>query len=324
MNRPHIYIHRLGSMYSLYMNSENESRLREFATVTSAGDRKEPVPPKELIRSLKGVDGILSLNGIGSTEITTEVLKSIGTVKVAVISHWFHGLHEEAMSMWQAAGVEVIDASDANSEAVAEWTVGAAIMGVRHLVEFDRALKSGSLWVEPRRNVSLLCESVFGIVGLGRIGRTVARYLQPFGATVIGYDRYISEDEVKPLGVRLVSLEELMRTADVISFHLPVTDETTGMIGAKELAWIRDDAVVINSARTAILDNDAFLEELRKKRFRAYLDVFDIEPLPLDHPIRSLDNVFITPHIAGDNAAMFVRCGRTAIERLKRYFESSR
>jgi len=321
MNRPHIYVHRIGSMYPLYMSPENEGRLRGFALVTSDGDREEPMSPGELVRRLEGVDGILSLNGIGATEITTEVLKMVGTVKVAVISHWFHGLHEEATSMWRAAGVEVIDASDANSEAVAEWTVGAAIMGVRRLVEFDRALRSGSLWAEPRRDAGLLCESVFGIVGLGRIGRTVARYLQPFGTTVIGYDRYVSEDEARSLGVRLVPLEELMRTADIISFHLPVTEETTGMIGAEELSWIKDGAVVINSARAAILDNDAFLEELRKKRFWAYLDVFDVEPLPLDHPLRSMDNVFITPHIAGDNAAMFLRCGRTAIERLRRYFE---
>jgi phosphoglycerate dehydrogenase-like enzyme len=165
---------------------------------------------------------------------------------------------------------------------------------------------------------------VIGIVGLGRVGRAVARYLQPFGATLIGYDIYVSQSEVESLGVRLVPLEELMRNADIISFHLPVTDETTGMIGAKELSWIKDGAIVINSARAAILEDEAFLAELKKKRFRAFLDVFPVEPLPLDHPLRTLDNVFLTPHIAGDNRAMFVRCGRVGIEALRRYFASVR
>jgi phosphoglycerate dehydrogenase-like enzyme len=122
------------------------------------------------------------------------------------------------------------------------------------------------------------------------------------------------------LGVRLVPLEELMRTADVISFHLPVTAETRGMFGARELSWIRDGAVVINSARAAILDDAAFLAEVCKARFAVFLDVFAVEPLPLDHPFRSMDHVFITPHIAGDNGPMFVRCGRMAIEALRDAF----
>ena len=322
MNKPHIYIHRLGSWYPAYMNAENEARLREFAVVTSAGNREEPMSQEELIQNLKEVDGILSLNGTGVMEITTEVLRSVGTVKVIVISHWWHGFHDKARIAWQAAGVDVIDSSDANNEAVAEWTVGVIIMGVRRLAEFDRALKSGVLWADLKLSAGLLCESRIGIVGLGRVGRTVARFLQPFGATLIGYDINVSESDAKSFGVNLVSLEELLRNADIISFHLPSTDETEAIIGARELSWIKDGAIIINSARATILDNNAFLEELKKKRFRAFLDVFPIEPLPLDHPLRSLDNVFLTPHIAGNVEAMFVRCARIGIERLKCYFGS--
>jgi len=319
--KPHVYVQRVGEWYPLYMHAENEARLREFATVTSAGDRAEPLSPDELIRDLRGADGILSLNGIGAAEITTAVLDAVGTVQVAVIAHWFHGGHVPATAMWRAAGVEVIDASDAVTDAVAEWVVGAAIMGVRRLVEFDRALKAGSPWAEPgRRDAGRLAESVVGLVGVGRVGRVVARHLRGFGATVVGYDAYLPEEEAQSLGVRLASLEEVLRTADVVSLHLPVTDETRGLLGARELGWIRDGAVFVNSARAAVLDNDAFVAELRKGRFRAFLDVFPEEPLPLDDPLRALDNVFITPHIAGDTARMFRRCSRIAIERLRDYF----
>ena len=121
----------------------------------------------------------------------------------------------------------------------------------------------------------------------------------------------------------MVSLEELLRTADIVSLHLPVTDETKGIIGAKELSWIKDGAILINSARAALLDNEAFLAELKTKRFRAFLDVYPTEPLPLDHALRSMNNVFLTPHIAGDNGPMFRRCARVGMEHLRRYFEQS-
>jgi phosphoglycerate dehydrogenase-like enzyme len=92
------------------------------------------------------------------------------------------------------------------------------------------------------------------------------------------------------------------------------------MLGAKEFALIRDGAVFINSARAALYDENALITELRKKRFAAFLDVFSQEPMPMYHPFRSMENVMVTPHIAGDNSVMFVRCGREAIETLGLYF----
>jgi phosphoglycerate dehydrogenase-like enzyme len=266
---------------------------------------------------MRGASAILSLNGTGAPEITTDVLRQVGTVRVAAISHWWHGLHDQAKAMWEAAGVRVLDVSDANTDAVAEWTLAAALMGTRRLLEFDRGLKAGSPWCEPRRNAGLLCESVVGLVGLGRIGRRVAQLLRAFGAEVVAYDAYAGSEQAAALGVRMLSLEDMLRTADIVSFHLPVTPETTGMFGARELSWIKDGAVVINSARAALFDDAAFTAEVQMKRFTAFLDVFAVEPLPLDHPFRSMDNVFITPHIAGDNGKMFVRCGRLAIEVLR-------
>jgi phosphoglycerate dehydrogenase-like enzyme len=321
MTKPRVFIHRIGSWYSKYMDEANEKRLRAFAEVVSSGTREEPESPEELVEKLSGVDGILSLNGNGAAEITADVLKAAGgTVKVAAISHWFHGCHEEAVAQWQEAGVEVVDASDANSEAVVEWTVAAALMGTRRLFEFDRALKSGETWVPNRDPYTLLCESLVGLVGLGRIGRLAARYFRALGSRVIAFDPAVSAETASSLGVELVSMEDLFRTADVISLHLPVNDDTRGMIGARELSLVKDGAVFVNSARAEVMDEEAFMNEVAKKRFTAFLDVFHEEPLPLDHPLRTLDHVFITPHIAGDNGAMFRRCGRTAIDRLQQYF----
>ncbi len=324
MPKPHIYIHRAADWYGLYMDAENEARLREFADVSSGGTRTEPYTPSELIHALHGVDGILSLNGIGATEITTDVLAAVGTVRAIAISHWWHTGHVPARAMWEAAGVTVIDASDATTEAVVEWVLGAALIGVRLLVEFDRRLKSGDLCAEPgQRNAGLLGESVVGLIGAGRVGQVAEEWFNAFGTTLIAYDPFRSGDETRRLGIRRVALGEMLVTADVISLHMAVSDATRGMLGAREFRLIKDGAVFINAARSALLDTPALVAEPRENRFHAFLNGYDTEPLPLDDPIRSLDNAFLTPHIAGDTVGMFHRCARIAIERLREYFASN-
>lgn len=317
MSKPKVYVHRLGEWYDLYMNRENEAALASFADVVSERDRQAPLSEIELIERMRGCAAILSLNGIGAGEITPDVLRRSG-VKLICISHWWGQFAESA----REAGVELIEGSNANTLAVAEWTVAAALMGIRKLCDFDRKLKSGSAWAEPRRKIGLLCESTVGLVGLGRVGRCALSYFRSLGARVVAFDKYLSAADERALDIQLMSLKELLQTADVISLHLPVTPETQGMLGAPEFALIKDGAVFINSARAALYDENALIAELRRGRFSAWLDVFAVEPLALDHPFRRMDNVVITPHIAGDNGAMFLRCGRESIETLRLYFAS--
>ena len=136
---------------------------------------------------------------------------------------------------------------------------------------------------------------------------------------MLAFDPYFDSAEAAALGIVLTDLDTLLTTAEVLSLHAPVTPETKGMIGARELALIRDGALFVNSARAALLDNDAFRAELKTGRFRAYLDVFEPEPPPEEDLLRQLDNVVLTAHVAGSTERMFLRCGRMAIEALKRY-----
>ena len=321
MEKPVVYIHRAAKFYTKYMTPANEELLSGFAKIRTPRGRETPMTYEELVKDMQGADAILSLNGIGAAEITTEALQAVQTVKVAAFTHYFApGCHEIAIPQWQKAGVRVIDASDVVSRVVAEWVIGAAILGCLKLDRYDQALKSGDTWPEWRGQASMLYRSTFGIAGLGRVGKVVARYIKPFCTNLIGYDRYFSQEEADSLGIRRVSLHELLRASDIISLNLPVTEETKGMIGANELSLIKDGAVLINSARAAILDKNAFYKELAKNRFTAFLDVFDKEPLAADDPIRTFDNAFITPHIGGFNNAMFERCGTAGIETLRNYF----
>jgi phosphoglycerate dehydrogenase-like enzyme len=189
----------------------------------------------------------------------------------------------------------------------------AALLGVRQHHVFDRRLKQGAAWAEPRQGVGMLGSSVVGLVGLGLIGRHLAQQLRAIGAIVLAYDIGVSDEQARLLGIRLTTLDELLRIADVVSLHLPVTDRTRGMLGRREFALLHDGCLLINSARAELYDQDALVSELQTRRMSAVLDVFVHEPLPAGHVLRRLDNVVLTPHIAGDNLAMCRRCGREAI-----------
>jgi len=158
-----------------------------------------------------------------------------------------------------------------------------------------------------------------GIVGASHVGRHVIDLLRPFGARVLLYDPYISEKDAERLGVTKTELDDLLRQADVVSLHAPAKPETHHMLNAEGLGLIKDDALLINTARGTLIDEPALIAELRRGRFFAFLDVTDPEPPAADSPLRHLDNVVVMPHLAGciENCG---RMGEMAVEELRRYF----
>jgi D-3-phosphoglycerate dehydrogenase len=148
-----------------------------------------------------------------------------------------------------------------------------------------------------------------GLVGVGAVGSRVARILQAFGSEVIVYDPYADPDKLP--GVRLVELDELLASAQVVSLHARVTDETKGLMNAERIAAMPPGSVLVNCARGALLDHGALAAALRDGHlFAAGLDVFDVEPLPADHPLRDAPNLIMTPHLAGASRATAERASR--------------
>lgn len=150
----------------------------------------------------------------------------------------------------------------------------------------------------------------------------VAGYFLVLGARVIAYDTYIDPQRAAELGVELTDLNTLVSTADVVSLHLPVTDETTGIFTAEHFSRLKERAVFINSARAALYDEADLVRALEADRFSAYLDVFASEPLSPDHPFHALPNVYTSSHIGGTNDVMYERMGYDSILTLKHYFET--
>jgi phosphoglycerate dehydrogenase-like enzyme len=298
------------------MTEANYALLNSFAEVRDHGADPEAATHEKLVEYMKGADGMLLLNGAHADEITLKAITEAGTIQTIAAAHWWPQIGDMAKAI-EGSGVEVIDSSEPCNQAVAEWALGALISGVRRVDYFNRALKAGN-WPEWRGATGILNGRTVGLVAIGRVGRWLLKYLAPFDVRVLVYDPYISDAEAASLGVEKVELAELMSSCDAISLHAPVLDSTRDMIGEKELALLKDGALLVNSARSHLLENEALKKELESGRISAWLDVFEDEPIgEQEEYLFKLDNVVLTPHIAGTTDDMFERCGRSAIEALR-------
>ena len=196
-----------------------------------------------------------------------------------------------------AAGIPVLNTPARNADAVAEMAVALLLSVTRHLLTADADVRSGNMFrdgVIPYQRFRgwEIAGRTAGLVGLGAVGRALRWRLSGLGLRVIAYDPYNDEAEH--------SLDELLAEADVLSLHAPVTDDTVGMIGAEQFAAMRDGVVFLNTARAQLHDTDALVDALRGGKVAAAgLDHFAGEWLPADHPLTSMPNVVLTPHIGG-------------------------
>ncbi len=217
-------------------------------------------------------------------------------------------------------GIVVCHAADVIAEAVCEATLLLILTGLRRFHEMDRALKAGLGWREASALFfgHQLAGRTVGLVGCGYVARRVIALLKPFQVRILAYDPYLGDERAAELGVERASLEDVLR-ADVISNHAPITPETRHMLGARELSLIREGAVFVNTARAWAIDQAALLRELQTGRFWAALDVFEPEPLPEDSPFRRLDNVFLTPHRAGQTVETYRKQGAAMVDEVERF-----
>lgn len=216
-------------------------------------------------------------------------------------------------------GITVTNAADANAFPVAEYTLAAILADGKRTFQAARASRAGrrnvwSLDEEPGR-IGNRCRTV-GIVGFSRVGRAVVELLGPHRMRVLVADPYADAGTVASAGAQLVALEEMLPRVDVLSIHAPDTPETHGMIGADELAALPDGATVINTARGRLLDHAALAAQCASGRLSAVLDVTWPEPLPADSSLWGLDNVLITPHIAGSLGTEVAEMARSAMDQI--------
>lgn len=224
------------------------------------------------------------------------------------------------LSLTKELNVPVATNGGANAWAVAEHAVALLLTLYKQLIHCDRATRSGE-WRKgiAGKTIHEVTGKTVGLIGAGNIGRKVAKRLAAFEAKVIYYDVVPAKEIEKEIGARRVSLEEVFREADIISLHVPSTPQTRGMINRERLAMMKPNAVLINTSRGDVIDEEALVEALKEKRIAgAGLDVFCQEPLPADNPFAELENVVLSPHIGGHSYEGWYHRSRFAWQNIQR------
>jgi D-3-phosphoglycerate dehydrogenase/(S)-sulfolactate dehydrogenase len=263
---------------------------------------------EERIEYLQGASAALA----GSERYTERIFAACPTLRIVARA----GVGYDAIDVEAATrhGVWVTITPGANEDTVAEaaWMLMLAL--VRRLETHLHSVRSGG-W--ERLLPPEVTGKTLGIIGVGRIGKRVAQIARGFAMTVLGYDALEDAAFAQSVGLRYVGLRELLSQSDIVTIHAPKLPETTNLINAETLRWMKPTAYLINTARGGIVDERALLDALNEERLTgAALDVFEQEPLPADHPLRTHPKVIVTPHIAGISAESHRRMVLQAMENI--------
>ena len=280
----------------IYFPDEVMERLKAIGEVT-VNPKSVPMTEEELKESIKDVD--ICVTHWASPAFTENVLKNANRLKL--IAHFGSSVGNVATEDVYARGIKVISGHKLTGKSLAEGALAYMLSALRYIPEQSNDMRNG-YWINESRIVhkKSLFEAQVGLIGLGVIGKTLVELLKPFDVKIKVYDPYLEKEQLpQHPNIAMASLEEVISWGDVISIHASLTEETRGMLNTERLKLVKDGALLVNTARGAIIDEKALITELGKNRFRAILDVYEKEPLEADSPLRKLDNVIIMPHSAG-------------------------
>lgn len=249
--------------------------------------------------------------------ITEAVLANLKRCKVIV--RYGIGINNIDLAAAKKHRIPVCNVPDYGIDEVADHTTALTLALLRQIPFLDHAIRHGQ-WPAATPTPMLSCRGLcFAVAGAGKIGRATLERMRVFGCKLAAYDPYVSEAELKALGVEKVSLDELFSKADVLSLHLPLTDETHHLVNRDRLSAMKPSAILINTARGGLVDTHALAEALANGKIsQAGVDVFENEPLEMNHPLRTCPNAILTPHIAYYSVASIVRLQRFAAEEVER------
>ena len=267
-----------------------------------------PASTQVLLERIAGAEAVLNIRS--SIDFGEDVFAACPELRV--LSLWGTGTDHVDLSAAREHGVVVTNTPGVSAVAMAEHALALMLAVARDIPRIDAKTRKGA-W--PRGFVTQLHGKTLGVVGLGAIGLQTARIAKGIGMRVIAWTRTPGDKPLGELGIELVELDDLYRQSDVVSLHVRLTPETSGMVGRQQLAAMKPTAILVNTARGAVVDEAALVEALRGETIRgAGLDVFEQEPMPESHQLASLPNVVLTPHSGGVTAEALETGLRLAVD----------
>jgi len=271
---------------------------------------------EELLRAVEGKEGLI----VGNERIGREIFERAEGLRIVAR----HGIGTDNVDLGAATegGVVVTYTPHANADSVADFTVGLMLSAARRIPQAHNSTRQG-LWEATRFMGAEVHGKTLGIIGLGAVGRRVAERARGFGMRVLAFDPYVKPGKVE--GVELVDLEALLGSSDVVTVHVPLTEETRGMIGEEEFEVMKRSAYLINTARGEVVDEEALYRALKGGRIAgAALDVYGREPPGAGFPLFELENVIVSPHIASYTWEAVGRMDMMNAEDLARFFRGEK
>jgi phosphoglycerate dehydrogenase-like enzyme len=291
-----------------------DADLRDRIDALGPTEWYHPAEPSaaELRDRLAGVEACIT--GWGTPTLDAEVLSAASNLQF--VGHVGGSVSLVASDELYDRGCAVVSANDTLARSVAEGTLASVLAHLRDVPAFHHEIQSGDWADHEIDRLDTLYGADVGLVGLGTIGRHLCQLLDPFEVTIRVYDPYVDAADL-PAGAAAGSLDSVLEESSVVSIHASLTDETVGLLDGERLDRLPDGALLVNTARGPIVDEDALLDRLRDGELEAALDVYWEEPLPEAHPLRSLDNVLLQPHTAGWAHGSGI--AETVVEELERF-----
>lgn len=310
---------RYDEVLCMYFGAKNFDDFRVYQTkMEQLGSECEPLP-EAILREIEDAD-VLQVHMAPVPASVFDIAKNL-----KIVASNRGGRENLNVDAATAHGIPVICNPAHNANAVAELAVALMLTENRNISRSSSALLKDKTWREKYPNSGKIYEmqsKTVGIMGLGNIGTLVAKKLiNGFGTKVIACSEHTSAEEMAKIGVEKVTKEELLRRADIVDLHMRVSDKTYHMIGAEELDMMKDTAILINTARSRLIDTDALVDALKSgKIMGAALDVFDEEPLDPASPLLELDNVTLTSHQGGVTVNAFDDSPAMLLSEIERFF----
>lgn len=292
------------------------AELKEQYEVRMWPEENTPAPREKLLEEAKEAHALWTML---SDRVDSEVFEAAPNLKI--VSNLAVGYNNIDLEAAHKHGVTVTNTPDVLTESTADLTFALLLATARRVIEAEKTVRSGEWqsWTPMGMTGQNVGGATLGIIGMGRIGEAVARRAKGFGMDILYHNRTRRNLE----DVRYAEFEELLKTSDFVVILTPLTPETKGMIGAEELAMMKNSACLINVARGGIVDEMALYEALKEKQiWGAGLDVFEQEPVPTDHPLLTLPNVTVLPHIGSATVQTRLEMMALNAEAIKACFEN--